>query len=66
MYRKPEPMTEARKSRQELMKEWVNIREEVGARYYGPGFKWTNLSRAERAMLEDLTAKTVEWRTIRG
>lgn len=62
-YRKPAPMTPERKNRQRLMSEYVSIRQEVGERYYGPDFKWTNLSRAERAMLDDLTMQTVQWRT---
>lgn len=62
MYRTNTPMTPERADRQSLMREYVNIRQEVGVRYYGDGFKWTNLSRAERAMLDDLTQHVIIWR----
>lgn len=62
MYRKPVPLTPERKERQRLMSEYVTIRTEVGIRYYGPMFRWINLSAAERAMLDDLTQHVIEWR----
>lgn len=61
-YRKAQPVTEARQHRMELLSEYGTIRDEVGRRYYGPGFKYTNLSMAERAMLDDLTMHTIQWR----
>lgn len=62
MYRRAEPMTEAKATRQSLMAQYIDIRTEVGIRYYGPMFRWTNLSAAERAMLQDLTLHVIEWR----
>lgn len=61
-YRKAQPVTDKRKRRMELLSEYGTIREEVGRRYYGPSFKYTNLSRAEQAMLNDLTMHTIQWR----
>lgn len=59
-YRPAKPVTPERRVQQAAMQMLNTIRDEMGRRFYGEDFKYTNLSKAERDMLNTLVVHEIE------